>query len=76
MDRRLDDPNPFEDGVHTFTGIIRTWRTSTAELHTDSGLSVQIHIPQGQPPVPEGARVTVTARKYKPRYLITAIQPR
>ena len=76
MDRRLDDPSPFEDGVHTFSGTIKSWRNSTAEMQTDSGLSVQIHIPAGQPPVAEGARVTITARKYKPRYLITAVQPR
>ena len=76
MDRRLDDPDPFEAGLHNFSGIIKTWRHSSAELLTDSGLSVLIHVQQGQPPIPEGARITITARKYKPRYLITSMSAR
>lgn len=75
MDRRLDDPDPFEAGAHSFSGTIKSWRNSTAELLTDSGLSVQIHVPLGQPPIAEGTRVSITARKYKPRYLITSVQP-
>lgn len=73
MDRRLDDPDPFEPGTQTFTGTIRSWRNNTAELVTDSGLSVLFHIQQGQQPVPEGTRITVTTRKYRPRYLVLSV---
>lgn len=73
MERRMDDPDPFEPGTHTFSGTVRAWRTHTAELVTDSGLSVLFHVHQGQPPVPEGTRVTITARKYRPRYLVLSV---
>lgn len=70
MERRLDDPDPFEPGTQTFSGTVRAWRNNSAELLTDSGLCVLFHLQQGQTPVPEGARITVTARKYRPRYLL------
>jgi hypothetical protein len=75
MDKRMDDPDPFETGVHTFTGTVKSWRRFSGELVTDSGLSVLFHVPQGHPPVPEGARITVTARKYRPRYLVVSVTP-
>ena len=48
-------------------------RKNSAELVTDSGLSVLFHLQQGQPPVAEGTRITVTARKYRPRYLVLSV---
>ena len=75
MEKRLDDPEPFEAGTHTFTGTIKAWRRFSAELVTDSGISVLFHVQQGQPPVPEGSRITITARKYRPRYLLMSVTP-
>ena len=73
MERRMDDPDPYEPGTQTFSGTVRAWRANTAELVTDSGLSVLFHLQKGQPPVPEGARITVTARKYRPRYHMLSV---
>jgi hypothetical protein len=73
MERRMDDPDPFEPGTQTFSGTIKAWRKYSAEIVTDSGLSILFHVQQGQPPVPEGTRVTITARKYRPRYLMLSV---
>ena len=73
MENRLDDPDPFEPSTHSFTGTVRSWRRFSAELVTDSGLSVLFHIQPGQPPVAPGTRITITARKYRPRYLVMSV---
>lgn len=76
MENRMDDPDPFEPGTHTFSGTVRAWRKHSAELVTDSGLSVLFHVQQGQPALPVGSRVTITARKYRPRYLVLSVTGR
>jgi hypothetical protein len=68
----MDDLDRFEPGIHTFSGTVRVWATSTAEVVTDSGLIVFLDT-RGQPPVPPGARVTVDTRKYRPCHFVTRL---
>jgi hypothetical protein len=68
----MDELDPFEPGTHNFTGIVKAWTQNSAELVTDSGLTVFLST-QGQPPVPAGTRITVTTRKYRPCYLVTRV---
>lgn len=68
----MDDLDRFEPGIHTFSGFVRVWTASTAEVVTDSGLVVFLDT-RGQPPVPAGARVTVDARKYRPCHFVTRV---
>ncbi|HKZ96582.1 MAG TPA: hypothetical protein VJ045_06340 [Hyphomicrobiaceae bacterium] len=68
----MDDLDPFEQGTHTFSGIVKVWTQNSAELVTDSGLALFLNT-QGQPPVPAGARITVVTRKYRPCYLVMRV---
>lgn len=68
----MDDLDRFEQGTHTFSGTVRAWATTTAELITDSGLVLFLDT-QGQPPVPAGTRVTIVTRKYRPCHLVTEV---
>jgi hypothetical protein len=68
----MDDLDRFEPGTHTFSGIVRIWATSTAEIVTDSGLIVFLDT-RGQPPMPPGARITVDTRKYRPCHFVTRV---
>jgi len=69
----MDDPDLFEPGTHIFTGTVKRWDVHYAELLTDSGFAVNF-VTQGHPPVPEGTHVTVVAKKYRPRYLVTGVR--
>lgn len=64
----MDDLDVFEPGTHNFTGTVKSWSANSGELVTDSGLSI-IFATQGQQPVPVGARITIVAKRYRPRYL-------
>ncbi len=52
----MDDLERFEPELHTFSGTVRMWATSTAEVITDSGLVLFLDT-RGQPPMPVGSRV-------------------
>ncbi len=68
----MDELDPFEPGTHTFSGIVKAWTPNSAELVTDSGLTVFLST-QGQPPVPVGARISIVTRKYRPCYLVVKV---
>ncbi|HML42509.1 MAG: hypothetical protein JNN24_15630 [Hyphomicrobium zavarzinii] len=70
----MDDLDRFEPGVHSFSGTVRTWAMSTAELVTDSGLVVFLDT-RGQQPLPPGTRVAIDARKYRPCHFVTKVTP-
>jgi hypothetical protein len=68
----MDDLDRFEPGEQTFSGIVRQWATSTAEVVTDSGLVLFLDT-RGQPPLPIGTRVTLDTRKYRPCHFVTRV---
>ncbi len=70
----MTDLDLFEHGTHVFTGTLKTWRGAFAELVTDSGLTVTFTT-AGNPRLSEGARITIVARKYLPRYHMVKIVP-
>lgn len=70
----MDDNETFEPGTHVFTGVVKSWGPAMGELVTDSGLSIFLAT-EGQPQVPAGSRVTVTSRKYRPRYQVAKVTP-
>lgn len=70
----MNDLGIFEHGTQVFTGTVRSWRGPFAELVTDSGLIVTF-TSEGNLGVSEGARITIVARKYLPRYHIIKIVP-
>lgn len=70
----MDDLDRFEPGIHTYSGVVRVWATSTAEVVTDSGLVLFLDT-RGQPPVPAGTRVTIDARKYRACHFVTRVMP-
>jgi hypothetical protein len=70
----MNDLDLFEQGTHVFTGTFKARHGPFAELVTDSGLSVTLTT-EGNPQLLEGARVTVVARKYLPRYHMIKIVP-
>lgn len=70
----MDDLDRFEQEAHTFSGTVRHWATSTAELVTDSGLVLFLDT-RGQPQMPVGSRITVDTRKYRPCHFVTKVTP-
>jgi hypothetical protein len=68
----MDDPESFEPGAHVFTGTIKSWNAVYGELVTDSGVSVPL-ITQGVTRVQIGSRVTIVARKLRPRFVIESV---
>ncbi len=70
----MDDLDRFEPGIQTYSGTVRFWATSTAEIITDSGLVLFLDT-RGQPPLPVGTRVTIDARKYRPCHFVTRVTP-
>lgn len=66
----MNDLDRFEPGTHFFSGIVRVWTSSTAELVTDSGIVLFLDT-HGQPSVPAGTRVKVETRKYRPCHFVT-----
>jgi hypothetical protein len=70
----MNDVDPFEPGIHTFTGVIKAWHGHSGELITESGLVI-IFSTQNQPPIPEGTRVTLQLRKFRPRYALVGVSP-
>ena len=70
----MRDVDLFEPGTQVFTGTVRAWGGPFAELVTDSGLTVTFTT-EGTPAVPEGARVTIVARKYLPLFHVVRVRP-
>ena len=68
----MGDDDPLEAGSHVFSGCITVWRPPFAEIVTDSGLTVPLTI-DGVGTVAEGTRVTIVARRIKPRYQVVKI---
>ena len=69
----MSEVDTFEPGSHTFTGTIKAWHGASAELVTESGLVI-VFSTQAQDPLPVGSRVTVTLRKFRPRYALVSAQ--
>ncbi len=68
----MSDEDPFEPGTHVFNGSVKSWHEHTGELVTESGLVI-VFSTQNQPPIPEGTRVTLTLRKFRPRYALVGV---
>jgi len=69
----MSDSDPFEPGSHAFSGVVKSWNERSGELVTDSGLMI-IFSTQNQPVVPTGRRVSLTLRKFRPRYAVVAVK--
>lgn len=65
----------FEPGTHSFNGTVKSWRNGFAEVITDSGISIPL-VAEGQTPMAEGTRITITARKYRPLYQMLEVKQR
>ncbi len=65
----MDELDPLEQRQHIFSGVITTWRENYGELVTSSGVPVRF-VTHGHPPLPEGAHITITVRKFHPCYHI------
>ena len=70
----MSDVDPFEPGSHSFSGTVRGWTNEYAEFVTDSGLVLFLDT-RGQAPVPQGTRLRIEARKYRPCYVVTRMGP-
>ena len=68
----MGDDDPLEPGTHVFSGNITVWRPPIAEIVTDSGLTVPLSI-DCVAAVAVGTRVTIVARRIKPRYQVVKI---
>jgi hypothetical protein len=68
----MGDLDRFEPDIQTYSGTVRVWATSTAEIITDSGLVLFLDT-RGQPPVPVGTRITIDTRKYRPCHFVTKV---
>ena len=68
----MTDSDPFEPGSHAFSGVVKAWNERSGELVTDSGLMI-IFSTQNQPLVAPGKRVTLTLRKFRPRYSVVGV---
>ncbi len=68
----MDDADLFEPDTHTFTGVVKEWGPFWGELVTDSGLSI-VFVTRDQQPVPQGTRININAKKFRPRFLPTRI---
>ena len=68
----MEELDPFEQGTHTFTGVVKTWGPGVAELVTDSGLVLFLDT-HNHPAMAAGTRITVTTKKYRPCYKIMRI---
>ena len=66
----MDDLDRFEPGTHSFSGTVRNWTETTAELVTDSGVVLFLDT-RGQPVVPAGTHIKVETRKYRPCHFVT-----
>ena len=69
----MSEVDPFEPGSHTYSGTIKAWHGASAELVTESGLVI-VFSTQNQEPLPAGSKVTVTLRKFRPRYALVNVQ--
>ncbi|MEQ1578886.1 MAG: hypothetical protein ABL894_14715 [Hyphomicrobium sp.] len=68
----MSDSDPFEPGSHAYSGVVKSWNERSGELVTDSGLMI-IFSTQNQPLVEPGKRVTLTLRKFRPRYAVVGV---
>ncbi|CCB63882.1 conserved protein of unknown function [Hyphomicrobium sp. MC1] len=69
---RTSTPDLLEPGTHVFSGTVRVWGNDYAELHTDSGVTIQL-VTQGLHTLRDGARITVVTRRYRPLYQIEEV---
>lgn len=70
----MDESELLEPDTRVFFGRLTRWKDRQAHLVTDSGLTVVLET-NGVKPLPEGARVTVVARKYLPVYQVVRMTP-
>ncbi|MBS0253484.1 MAG: hypothetical protein JSR78_20690 [Proteobacteria bacterium] len=70
---RTSAPDLLEPGTHVFSGTVRVWSSDYAELHTDSGVTIQL-VTQGLHGLRDGARVTVVTRRYRPLYQVEEVR--
>lgn len=68
----MNELDPFEQGMHTFSGVVKTWTPTTGEVITDSGLVLFLDT-HNQPPLPPGTRITIAARKYRTCYKVLRV---
>ena len=68
----MEDQDLFEPGSHVFSGVVKSWRGNFGELVTDSGLTV-LFVVAGQPQPLIGERITISSRRYRPVYHVTAV---
>jgi hypothetical protein len=68
----MDELDPFEQGTHTFSGVVRAWTPTAGEIITDSGLVLFLDT-HNQPAVPLGTRITVSTRKYRTCYKVLRV---
>jgi hypothetical protein len=64
--------DPLEPGAHTFTGVVKTWQRDYGELLMDSGVTITL-LTYGHPPMTEGTRITITARRLRPLFQIETL---
>ena len=69
----MSESDPFEPGSHAYSGVVKSWTERSGELVTDSGLLL-IFSTQNQPMVAPGKRVTLTLRKFRPRYAVVDVK--
>lgn len=68
----MDEADQLEPESQVFTGTVRAWRSGYGELLTDSGVTIFLTT-RGQPALREGMRVTIVARKYRPRFFVEKV---
>jgi hypothetical protein len=69
----MTESDPFEPGSHAYSGVVKSWTERSGELVTDSGLLL-IFSTQNQAVVAPGKRVTLTLRKFRPRYAVVEVK--
>lgn len=65
----MSEQDILEPGTHVFSGTIKSWNGQSGELVTDSGLTV-VFVTDGKPVAPVGSRVTLSTRRFRPRYYV------
>ena len=68
----MTESDPFEPGSHAFSGVVKSWNERSGELVTDSGLLI-IFSTQNQTIIAPGKRVSLTLRKFRPRYAVVGV---
>lgn len=69
----MDPSHLLEPETHVFTGVVTSWHNGIGELVTDSGIFVPLVV-EGHPPIVEGTRITISAKKFRPIYQVLAVR--